>query len=199
MSTTTASSRRGYEAGHTAGLRLLRVAARTRDTIGHEGVRTLYAALSARIFDSEPLPDSDRHEAAELDLRGTPAFLTPILTEAGLPLSLVEALDDDTLDLQIRAETEEALSLTGKDVGTPIIHVDPPHGAAFFGPVISRMPTDEDALELWDHVLGLARLPGFAELKRSLRELPQLRGLGVVDGEPGAVEDWHGGSRRTHK
>lgn len=186
-----------YEAGHTAGLRLLRVAARTRATLGREAVGTLYAALGARIFDSDPLPDM--LDDTGPDVRGTPSFLTPILAEAGLPLSLVEALGDDTLDLEIRAETDEALSLTGKDVGTPIIHVDPPHGVAFFGPVISRLPTDQDALELWDHVLGLARFPGFAELKRSLRELPQLRGLGLVDGEPGIVEDWHGGSRRTQK
>jgi hypothetical protein len=70
---------------------------------------------------------------------------------------------------------------------------------AFFGPVISRLPSPEGAVELWDHVLGLARFPGFAELKRSLRELPQLRGLGVEEGATGAVEDWHGGSRRTTK
>jgi len=33
----------------------------------------------------------------------------------------------------------------------------------------------EDAVRLWDHVTGLAGFPGFAELKRSLREWPQLR------------------------
>jgi len=49
------------------------------------------------------------------------------------------------------------------------------------------------------HVLGLARFPGFAELKRSLREVPQLRGLGVADGQVGAVEDWHAGHRGTQK
>jgi hypothetical protein len=61
--------------------------------------------------------------------------------------------------------------------------------------VISRLPSDEDALRLWDHVVGLAGFPGFAELKRSLREVPQLRALGVdVDGV-GAEEDWRGGSK----
>ena len=34
-------------------------------------------------------------------------------------------------------------------------------------------------------MIGLARFPGFAELKRSLRELPQLRALGVTEGEAG--------------
>jgi hypothetical protein len=47
--------------------------------------------------------------------------------------------------------------------------------------------------------VGLAGFPGFAELKRSLRERPQLRGLGVEPGEVGVQEDWHGGSRRHKK
>ncbi|MCA1844962.1 MAG: hypothetical protein LC792_17565, partial [Actinobacteria bacterium] len=82
---------------------------------------------------------------------------------------------------------------------TPILHVDPPDGVAFFGPVISRRPSDEDAVELWDHVLGLARYPGFSELKRSLRERLQLPVLGVQTGEVGTEEDWHQGSRRLKK
>ena len=48
----------------------------------------------------------------------------------------------------------------------------PPGGAALFGPVISRLPGPQDAVRLWDHVTGLASFPGFAELKRSLRERP---------------------------
>lgn len=186
-----------YEAGHTAGLRLLRVTARTRETLGRDAVGTLYAALGTHIFAAEPL--AERSDGAGLDVRGTAPFLEPILAEAGLPASLADALDDDSLDAVIRAESDEALSLTGKDVGTPIIHVDPPDGVAFFGPVISRLPSEQDAVELWEHVVGLARFPGFAELKRSLRERPQLRALGVPEDQSGKVEDWHGGSRRTKK
>ncbi len=48
-------------------------------------------------------------------------------------------------------------------------------------------------------MVGLARFPGFAELKRSLRELPQLPALGVAPDEAGRQEDWHGGSRRQHR
>jgi len=96
----------------------------------------------------------------------------------------------------VRNETDEALFLTGKDVGTLIIHFGPPTGVAFFGPVIIRLPAIEDAVRLWDHVVGLAGFPGFVELKRSLREQPQLRGTGVEPGQVGVQEDWHGGSRR---
>ncbi len=187
----------GYEAGHTAGLRLLRVAARTRAEHGTDAVGRLYEELGTRIFDTAPLPEVIGGD--DTDDRGTADFAAAALAAVGLPTSLAEAVDDERLDASIRAETDEALGLTGKDVGTPIIHFEPPDGVAFFGPVISRLPGEDEAAELWEHVVGLARFGGFAELKRSLRELPQLRGLGVEDGATGKVEDWHGGSRRTKK
>ena len=124
--------------------------------------------------------------------RGTREFVEPVLAEAGLPAELAGALDDDTWDAQIQDETDEALALTGKDVGTPILHFRPPDGVAFFGPVISRLPADEDAVALWDHVVALASFPGFAELKRSLRERPQLPSFGVRADEAGS----HGGLAR---
>ena len=182
-----------YEAGHTAGLRLLRLAAQVRADHGRPAVADLYQALSGEIFDRDPVRDDTGAR------RGTPEFVAPVLERLGLPAGLVTALDDTGHDALIQAETDEALALTGKDVGTPILHVDPPGGVAFFGPVISRLPSEEEAVRLWDHVLGLARFPGFAELKRSLRELPQLRALGVDEGETGVQEDWHGGSRRQKK
>jgi hypothetical protein len=179
----------GYEAGHTAGLRLLRVAARTRAEHGREAVGSLYAAMGARIFDTAGAPDG-----AE---RGSRAFAEAVLADAGLPPELAGALDDTSYDAEIQRETDEALALTGRDVGTPIIQFQPPDGVAFFGPVISRLPGEADALALWDHVVGLAGFPGFAELKRSLREQPQLASFGLDPGEVGGQEDWHAGRRRT--
>jgi 2-hydroxychromene-2-carboxylate isomerase len=185
-----------YEAGHTAGLRLLRVVHAARAAHGREVVGPLYEALGRHIFDAAPFP-GDTVGPDGLDRRGTADVVRPVLAEVGLPEELVDALDDESHDADIQAETDEALSLTGKDVGTPIIHVAPPEGMAFFGPVISRLPSPEDAVELWDHVVGLARFKGFAELKRSLRERPQLRALGVEPGEVGAEQDWHAGHARA--
>jgi hypothetical protein len=184
-----------YEAGHTAGLRLLRVAAATREAHGGAAVARLYAALGAKIFDTAPPVDAPKDGG----LRGTAGFVAPVLAGVELPATLVDALDDAGWDAVIQSETDEALALTGKDVGTPILHFEPPEGVAFFGPVISRLPSDEQAGELWDHVVALARFPGFAELKRSLRERPQLRAFGVTEDEVGRQEDWHGGSRRLKK
>ena len=188
-----------YEAGHTAGLQLLRVAARARAEHGREAVASLYAAFGAHIFDTAPDPADQGFDGEKRERRGTREFVEPILVQAGLPPELAAAVNDESWDIQIRQETDEALSLTGKDVGTPIIHFEPPAGVAFFGPVISRLPHEDTAVELWDHVVGLASFPGFAELKRSLRELPQLAALGGEAGTVGQQEDWHGGSRRQKK
>jgi 2-hydroxychromene-2-carboxylate isomerase len=181
-----------YEDGHTAGLRLLRVAARVRAEHGREAVGPFYKAIGTRIFDTsrdvDPLSASDQ---------GSRRTLEPLLRDAGLTSDVAEALDDQTLDDEIRAETEEALALTGRDVGTPILHFQPPGGTAFFGPVISRLPSPDDAGALWDHLIALTSFPGFAEIKRSLRERPQLATFGVDTESVGEEEDWHGGSRRT--
>ena len=143
--------------------------------------------------------DLDSPGAASLTpaTRGSRAFVEPLLSKAGLPAALADALDDTRWDDEIRAEGDEALILTGKDVGTPILHFSPPDGTALFGPVISPLPSPQDAVRLWDHVTGLADFPGFAELKRSLRERPQLRSFGVALGEAWAEEDWRAGSRKT--
>lgn len=179
----------GYERGHTAGLELLRVAAAVRKDHGGGAVGALYAAYGAEIFDSAP----GRQAALHRDPEG---FVEPILNGLGLPLGLAGAVTDTTFDAEIQAETDGALALTGRDVGTPILHFEPPNGTALFGPVISRLPNRDDAAALWDHVVALARFGGFAELKRSLRETPQLRAFGVAEGEVGVEEDWQQGHRR---
>lgn len=183
-----------YEDGHTAGLRLLRVCARARQEHGRDAVGPLYASLGTRLFDTRR--DVDPLSASEQGSRG---MLEPLLRDVGLPTALADALDDAGFDDLLRAETEEALALTGRDVGTPILHFQPPGGTAFFGPVISRLPGPDDAGRLWDHVIGLASFPGFAEIKRSLRERPQLASFGVDTETGGTEEDWHGGSRRLKK
>jgi hypothetical protein len=184
-----------YEAGHTAGLRLLRVAAAVRAAHGPDAVGAFYAACGRHVFETTGRTDGER--------RGSRPFAEAVLAEAGLPVALAAALDDGTRDEEIQASTDEALSLTGKDVGTPILHFRPADGpaggTAFFGPVISRLPDEAQAVELWDHVIALAGFPGFTELKRSLRERPQLPAFGVRPGEVGVEEDWHGGSRRLKR
>ena len=95
------------------------------------------------------------------------------LSACGLAESFAEHLHDESQDAVIRVDTEDALARTGRDVGTPIVAMAD-DGPAFFGPVISRVPTAEEAGELWDAVMTLAKWPGFSEMKRSAREWPQV-------------------------
>ncbi len=160
-----------YQRLHTAGLELLRIAAAVKAKFDNETVARLYEAYGHEIF------EISKERQGELS-EDTVRFVKPILMKLDLEADLAEAALDTSFDDLIRKETEYALSLTGKDVGTPILHFNPPNGTALFGPVISRLPSPEQAVELWDHVVGLSRFAGFAELKRSLRETPQLKVFG---------------------
>jgi hypothetical protein len=108
----------------------------------------------------------------------TAGHLEEVLTRAGFDPGHAGAADDPSFDDVLRAETEEAVGRTGRDVGTPIITFGPPDGPSVFGPVISAVPdTDEECLELYDATLTLCRFSTFSELKRSNRpplDLPVL-------------------------
>ncbi len=180
----------GYEHGHTAGLRMLRVAAAVRAELGRAPLGALVTAYGESYWD-QPKGSGMRARLS------TTEHVTEVLATAGLPTTYASALDDTSWDALIDEEGELALSRTGRDVGTPIISFRPPDGLSFFGPVISRIPSDEEAVKLWEAVTALAAFPGFAEMKRSMREAPQLRILGTLEAPP-VQEDWTGGHRAGH-
>lgn len=157
-----------YPTVHGLGRELLRVAAAVRDAHGNEVIGPLYEALGNALWET-PVDDIDSFEDVLLQ-QSRGVDVGPILAGLGLPVDLAEARSDERWDAVLRAETHEALALTGDDVGTPIIAL--PSGNAFFGPVISDVPSDEDALRFWDAFTTLAEMPGFAEVKRSLRSFP---------------------------
>ena len=165
----------GYPEYHALGLRGLRVAAAVREVEGREPMGPLYTALGEGIWNR--LPDGSGDLLAGYDEEGA---TRAALASCGLDEGYAEHLNDESQDAAIRADTEAALARTGADVGTPIVALTG-DGPAFFGPVISRIPTAEEAGELWDAVMTLARWPGFAEMKRSLREWPQIP---LLTGEP---------------
>ena len=181
----------GYEEGHTSGLRFLRTAAKVREEEGKEHMSSLYAAFGTHYWELERRPGLRKQ-------LGTVEHTEKCLATAGLPKHYASAVDEMSWDSVIEQETELALSRTGRDVGTPIISFQPPSGLSFFGPVISRVPSDEEAVPLWNAVIELASFPGFAEMKRSLREAPQINVLGTLEAPP-VMEDWEAGSRKAHK
>nr|SBP01254.1 FIG00820885: hypothetical protein [Nonomuraea gerenzanensis] len=103
--------------------------------------------------------------------------LRTALATAGLPVGLAEAGLGTGYDEVVRASHAEAVALIGGDhVGTPIVAVTREDGerVVFFGPVVSRVPTGEQAARLWDGTLLVAGTPGFHELKGGPHEEPHV-------------------------
>ena len=151
-----------YRAGHYLGHRALRIADEIRSTDPDpSAVGRWYTALG------DSLHRGGRRKEARGD---NVAFLTMVLESAGFDVRLAGHADDDAHDAHIRAETELALSRTGRDVGTPILtfHPGTDREGSFFGPVISKAPKGRAAAELWDAIEMIA-LSGVAELKRTNR------------------------------
>lgn len=154
----------GYPEIHGLGQRLLRVAAAVRAEHGRERIGDLYTALGTRI-----------HVERQRDSLHDPAAVEAVLTGLGLPAVHAAAMDDTgRYDADVRADSAAAQERAGNDTGTPVITFAPPDGPSFFGPVISRIPRGAEAVALFDSIEHIARFPGFAELKRSLREPPQV-------------------------
>ncbi|WP_419850748.1 DsbA family protein [Candidatus Poriferisocius sp.] len=155
----------GYQELHHKGRRMLRVAQAVRDQHGAAAAGELYTAYGTTIWN----PDADiRSEMGEV---ASDQHLKAALERAGLSGELADRAEDESLDDALRESTMEALSRTGRDVGTPIITFHHNGGAtSFFGPVVSQIPPEEEAVRLWDAVVTLAEWPSFAELKRSKRD-----------------------------
>ncbi len=130
--------------------RPVRVVMAAEHKYGREVLLPLYTALGTRI-----------HNEGRDVTRG---LIVEALAEAGLDVRLVDAMDDSSYDESIARSHHEGMDQVGSDVGTPTIAFE---GSAFFGPVLSKIPRGEQAGEVWDGAVALARFPYFYEMKRS--------------------------------
>lgn len=133
----------------------VRVIIKSAQEHGDEVKDSLYTAMG-ELFHYEKIEDRDEVVAKALE-------------KVGLPAELAEAAHTDANDEALRASHEVGINKVGQDVGTPIVAVD---GVAFFGPVITRVPTGEDAGKMFDAAAQLASFPYFFEMKRTRSESP---------------------------
>jgi hypothetical protein len=133
--------------------KLLRVMESVRSAEGEGAVKDLYWEFGTRIHHDREYP-FDAGDALEA---------------AGLDRSHAAAFDDESFEDTVRTRMQTGLDLTGTDVGTPLIALDDENGdrVALFGPVITKVPTPEQSLRLWDGFVACATIPGFWELKRT--------------------------------
>lgn len=142
----------------------LQTAVLVRDTAGGSAVGNFYKALGERVHQGgEPLE--------------APATVEAALADIGLDAALCgKATGSEAAREQVSIEHRELCERT-RSFGVPTIVLDDGDGPAIFGPVVSEVPSDEDAVELWRHVSWLVRYENFAELKRDRIAAPDLESV----------------------
>jgi predicted DsbA family dithiol-disulfide isomerase len=135
------------------GIRGLRTAVLVRDQHGNDAMGAFYEALGNRYF--EKLESYD-HEST----------FTGALGDIGLDPSLYEKALARKGTWQTVVREHKRLVRETKAFGVPTIRLDGGTGPALFGPVLSELPTDDDAVTLLEHLVWLARYENFSELKR---------------------------------
>ncbi|MGL5809289.1 MAG: DsbA family protein [Nocardioides sp.] len=133
----------------------VRVCIAAEQRVGKDVLAGLYTAMGERIH----------HEKREIGRE----MAVEALAEAGLPADLIAAYDDESYDAAVAESHHRGMDQVGNDVGTPTISFE---GTAFFGPVMSKIPRGEEAGQVWDGAVAMAKFPHFFELKRSRTEDP---------------------------
>jgi hypothetical protein len=148
----------------------LRTAVAVRQTYDADAVGRFYHSLDVRTWErSEDIRD--------------PEVVRRALDDAGLDSSLYDAAIGDAATWEtVVAEHHDVVGGFGA-FGVPTIALDGGSGPGIFGPVISLVPPDAEAVELWRHVLWLIRSDNFWELKRNRAVDPDLEGFRVRKAE----------------
>lgn len=116
---------------------------------GAAGWSAAYFAFGEKYFDRSDPVDAD--------------LIAHVLTTVGAGGAAAAAAADESFDETIRRQHQAGQDALGETGGSPILRVGE---HAFFGPVLTAVPTAENASALFDAVATLAKTPQFAQLQR---------------------------------
>jgi len=134
----------------------MRTAIAIRDTHGRKALGPFFTALGKRLWHQPPMPTVEQ----------MPDAVRESLVEAGFDHSLLDKALGDPSTWQAVVDEHESVVTRFGAFGVPTIILDGGEGPVIFGPVIANPPDDAEAVELWHHVVWLARNENFAEIKR---------------------------------
>ncbi|MET9262013.1 hypothetical protein [Amycolatopsis sp. NPDC004079] len=91
------------------------------------------------------------------------ALLRAALRAAELPEDLADQANSVDADPAVHSAHRASQDALGETGGSPITEID---GRAFFGPVLTELPTPAEGRALLDALRAAAAVPAFAELRR---------------------------------
>jgi predicted DsbA family dithiol-disulfide isomerase len=139
-------------------VRVLRVLVAARRIGGEQAIRGVYRELG------------EAHHERDESL-GEPSTLENALIAAGLDTSLADqAMADQTTLSEVLAE--HAAAADRGAFGVPTLSID--GSDPFFGPIVDKRVTGEDAGRLWDIVAPVLAEPRLLELKRNRPAHPEI-------------------------
>lgn len=117
---------------------------------GTPGLSAAYFAFGQRYFDEAPGTIDDE-------------LIKEVLTAANAHETTPTAVTDASLDALLADSHAEGQSALGETGGSPIVSID---GHAFFGPVLTSVPTEDQTTPLFNALAALAVISAFTQLQR---------------------------------
>lgn len=130
--------------------RVGRLMAAVRRETGSAGLAAAYFTFGEHYFDRSPgVVDDD--------------LMEKVLHSANAGVLSPAALTDSSLDELVATSHAAGQAALGETGGSPIVSVD---GHAFFGPVLTSVPTDDQTAPLFTALATLAATSSFTQLQR---------------------------------